>query len=226
MLDFWLDQVQPWPSYAALTLHLTPQHPSKPLHPSLLVTMTQNNTCPCSPCHHLVTSPSGRLSTAPPCPGRPSTSPGPALALPWSNRRMHTPAAACPDAPRDTQWLARTRTMASLDATERRHAPSPHASPRSPHAHVDSPRSPLPPGHRHWLARALSPSPWTTTIRHGHRNARTVTIATDPHSLRHQAPCTRADVAHTQSPLLAPSSPWNADVVDDLARSPQYPWPL
>jgi hypothetical protein len=166
MLDFWLDQVQPWPSYAALTLHLTPQHPSKPLHPSLLVTMTQNNTCPCSPCHHLVTSPSGRLSTAPPCPGRPSTSPGPALALPWSNRRMHTPAAARPDTPRHAQQLARTRTRTPLDATERRHAPSPQPVLRHQRLRIDSPHHQDTARQPHELSLALSPSSPTTTVRH------------------------------------------------------------
>jgi hypothetical protein len=50
-----LDQVQPWPLSAALTLHLTPQHPSKPLHPSLLVTMTKTQTMPATLSLHMLT---------------------------------------------------------------------------------------------------------------------------------------------------------------------------
>jgi hypothetical protein len=43
---------------------------------------------------------------------------------------------------------------------------------------------------------------------------------------RHDARQHCLDVANTQSPFLAPSPPWNGDATVNLARSPQYPWPL
>jgi hypothetical protein len=70
---------------------------------------------------------------------------------------------------------------------------------------------------------------WTRTPcsrRHGRRPSaavpwRPMTITTRPFLPlpRHDARQLCHDVAHTPSPLLAPSSPWNDDVVDDLART-------
>jgi hypothetical protein len=84
-----------------------------------------------------------------------------------------------------------------------------------------SPRHQQPPRHRHWLARALSPSPRTTTIRHGHRNARTVTIATGPHFLRHQVPRTRLEVADPSASSPVPRNHRSAIVIDDRLRTPR-----
>jgi hypothetical protein len=60
-------------------------------------------------------------------------------------------------------------------------------------------------------------------FRHGHRNARTVTIATDPHSLRHQAPCTRADVAHPPASSPGPLRHSIVVVTIDLLHAPRPP---
>jgi hypothetical protein len=125
----------------------------------------------------------------------------------------------------ETLTRARTRTMATLDATERRCAPSPHASPHSAHAPVASPRYPLPPRQPHWLARALSPSPRTTTIRHGRQGAKTMTSAIGPRFHHHHALQLRHDVACTRASAPVPLRPPTVVTMIDrtMPRCPPSP---
>jgi hypothetical protein len=150
------------------------------------------------------------------------TSPCICWRTPWPWRRPHTPG-------RDviTQVnLASARTSRTTGAPVRLLDPSPQTTSRPLLAPTCSPGSQLPSGHRHWLARALSPSPWTTTVRQyrasaSHRLTRSVLPCPRHDALQH-----RHHIAYRTPPFLAPSPPWNGDATVNLARSPQYPWPL
>jgi hypothetical protein len=111
--------------------------------------------------------------------------------------------------------------MASLDATERRPAPSPHSSPRSPHAHVDSPRSPLPHGHRQLAADALQTTPTTTTVRHRAQVHGDDADAPVLHFQRQEACRVRGDIANTAEPSPMTLAHRSHPNTVDLPRTPR-----
>ena len=112
--------------------------------------------------------------------------------------------------------------MPCMAATpERRVTPSAPTTPRHQRPRVASPQHQDATRHHHELAHALSPSPRTTTFRHGPRNARTVTIATDPHFLRRQVPRTRLEVADPSASAPVPRNHRRAIVIDDQLRTPR-----
>jgi hypothetical protein len=181
----------------------TSPHPSGPvssiattcLGPSLTKTQTMPAPMP-SPCHF-------PLWSFQRCTSMSWTS----LYLSWTSP-CHpvvkpTLAHASSRAPRprpETSTRARTRTLATLDATGRRCAPSPHSSPRSTHAHVDSPRSPQPHGHRQLAADELQTTPTTTTVRHRARVHGDDADAPVLHFQRQDACRVRGDIANTSEP--------------------------
>jgi hypothetical protein len=140
---------------------------------------------------------------------------------PWPRRGPHRPVPDVITASR----RASARTSTVTGAPVRLLDPSPQTTSRPLLSPTCSPGSQLPPGHRHWLARALSPSSRTTTVRQYRASA-------SPRVTRSVLPCPRHDalqhrhnVSYRTPPFLAPSSPWTDELVDDLPAPSAKPRP-
>jgi hypothetical protein len=121
----------------------------------------------------------------------------------------------------ETSTRARTCTLATLDATGRRPAPSPHSPPRSTHAHVDSPRSPQPHGHRQLAADELQTTPTTPTVRHHARVHGDDADAPVLHFQRQDACRVRGDIANTSEPSPMTLAHRSHPHTVDLPRTPR-----
>jgi hypothetical protein len=145
------------------------------------------------------------------------TSPCICWRTPWPWRRPHTPG-------RDviTQVsLASARTSRTTGAPVHLLASSPQTTSRLLLSPTCSPGPQLAPGHRHWLVVALSPSPWTTTVRQYRCQYMTSPACSVLRFQRADARRDRLDVANSTASSPVTRTHCIAVVIDDLPAPPR-----
>jgi hypothetical protein len=121
----------------------------------------------------------------------------------------------CPKTPR----RARTHTDTSLDAPEHHFAPLRQPSLRSLLSHAHSARHQQPPRQPHLPARALSPTPSSTSAATVPRGRRRRPHALVHHFQRHDARRARHDLRNSHASLRCPFAAQNIVAIDDLTMS-------